>query len=339
MNRTRTRVSRRLVLSLPALALANPKEGLAEAGSSEPLASWNNGPAKTAIVAFVRRVTTQGGPDYVPPAERVATFDNDGTLWAERPIYFQFEFAIDQVKALAPRRPEWKSTQPFAAVIAGDEKALTTLSERDVLQIIAATHAGVTTDEFAKTVAGWLASARHPRFGRPYSDLFYQPMVELLGHLRDNGFKTFIVSGGGVEFMRVFAERLYGIPPEQVIGSYGESEYGVRDGKPTLVKLAKVAFVDDGPGKPIAINRFVGRRPILAFGNSDGDREMLEWTTGASGTSLAGLVHHTDATREWAYDRGSPVGQLDKALDEAKVRGWVVVDIKSDWKKIFPFES
>lgn len=315
--------------------------GVAPAGAagSDPLPAWNDGGAKAAIVAFVGQVTTKGGRDYIAPAERIAVFDNDGTLWAEQPVYSQLQFAFDQVKALAPQHPEWRRTQPFQAIIEGNRGALAASGERGVLQIMAATHAGMTTEQFAKSVADWLATARHPRFNRPYTDLVYQPMLELLAYLRANGFKTFIVSGGGVEFMRVFAERAYGIPPEQVIGSSGATKYEMRNGKPVLVKLAKVEFVDDGAGKPVGIDRFIGRRPVLAFGNSDGDRQMLEWTAAGAGARFMGLVHHTDAVREWAYDRNSTVGRLDKALDEAVAKGWTVVDMKRDWRVIFAFQK
>jgi len=307
------------------------------ARAADGLPSWNDGAAKSAIVDFVQRVTKEGGPDFVAPAERIAVFDNDGTLWAEQPVYFQVAFALDQVKALAPKHPEWKTTQPFKAVLDGDMKTLAASGTKGILQIVAVSHAGMTTDEFAKSVADWIATARHPKLQRPYTELVYQPMLELLDYLRANGFKTFIVSGGGVEFMRVFAERVYGIPPEQVIGSSGmvKLETGA-DGKPVLVKQAKVEFIDDGPGKPVGINRFIGRRPILAFGNSDGDEQMLEWTAAGSGPRFMGIVHHTDAGREWAYDRASSVGKLDKALDEAAQRGWTVVSMKDDWKTIFP---
>jgi phosphoglycolate phosphatase-like HAD superfamily hydrolase len=307
------------------------------AGQPDPLASWNDGPAKQAIVGFVAAVAREGGPDYVPPAQRIATFDNDGTLWAEQPIYFQFAFALDRVKALAPQHPEWKEAQPFKAALEGDQRALAAAGEKGLLEIMAVSHAGMTTDDFAKTVAEWLETARHPRFNRPYNALVYQPMLELLGYLRANGFKTFIVSGGGVEFMRVFAERTYGIPPEQVVGSSGVTKFQIEpDGKPVLMKEAKVEFIDDGPGKPEGINRFIGRRPILAFGNSDGDYQMLQWTAAGSGARFIGIVHHTDGEREYAYDRQSHVGRLDKALDEARQRGWTVVDMKHDWRTIFP---
>jgi phosphoglycolate phosphatase-like HAD superfamily hydrolase len=304
---------------------------------SDPLSSWNEGAAKKAITDFVARVTTEGGPDFVPPAERIATFDNDGTLWCEQPIYFQLAFALDQVKAMAPKHPEWKTQQPFKGLLEKDKQALAAAGKKGVLQILAATHAGMTTEEFSKSVRDWLAVAKHPRFDRPYDSLVYQPMLELLAYLRASGFKTFIVSGGGVEFMRPWMEKIYGIPPEQVVGSSGVVKLQTgADGKPELMKLAKVEFVDDGPGKPVGINRFIGRRPIFAFGNSDGDLQMLQWTTAGSGARFAGIVHHTDAAREYAYDRKSKVGRLDKALDAAAQGGWTVVDMKNDWKTVFP---
>jgi phosphoglycolate phosphatase-like HAD superfamily hydrolase len=284
-------------------------------------------------------VTKKGGPDYVAPAERIATFDNDGTLWAEQPLYFQFLFALARVKALAPQHPEWKEKEPFASLLKGDEKAALAGGEKAVAEIVMATHAGITTAEFDTIVKEWLAAAKHPKFQRPYTSLVYQPMLELLAYLRANGFKTFIVSGGGVEFMRTFTERVYGIPPEQVVGSTGQLKFELRDGKPVLLKLPAIDLVDDGPGKPVGIQRLIGRRPIFAFGNSDGDLQMLQWTAAGAGARFMGLVHHTDAQREWAYDRESHVGRLDKALDEAKTRSWTVVDMKQDWKRVFPFEK
>jgi phosphoglycolate phosphatase-like HAD superfamily hydrolase len=305
---------------------------------SDPLPSWNDGAAKKSITDFVARVTTQGGADFVPPAERIATFDNDGTLWCEQPMYFQAAFGLDRVKAMAPQHPEWKQQQPFRAFLAGDRTALSAQGDKALLTLIMAAHSGMTTDAFAKSVADWLAEARHPRFNRPYNELIYQPMVELLEYLRANGFKTFIVSGGGVEFMRVWTEKAYGIPPEQVVGSSGVTKFEMAaDGRPVLMKLDKIEFVDDGPGKPVGINRFIGRRPIFAFGNSDGDLQMLQWTTlVGSGARFAGIVHHTDDVREYAYDRNSRIGKLDKAWDEAKLRGWTLVDMKQDWKEVFP---
>ncbi|WP_436162660.1 HAD family hydrolase [Mesorhizobium sp. LjRoot246] len=304
---------------------------------ADPLPSWNEGAAKAAILDFIRRTTAPGGPDFVPVSERIATFDNDGTLWTEQPFYFQLAFALDRVKALAPTHPEWKTEQPFSAVISGDMKALMASGEPGLIEIMEITHAGMTTDEFAQTVIDWTRTARHPRFNRPYTDLVFKPMLELLSHLRQNGFKTFVVSGGGIEFMRPWMEQVYGIPPEQVVGSSGITQYKLQpDGTPVLVKEAKVEFVDDGPGKPVGINRFIGRKPIFAFGNSDGDQQMLEWTASGTGPRFMGLVHHTDAEREYAYDRASPVGKLDKALDEATKKGWTVADMKRDWKEIFP---
>ena len=305
----------------------------------EPLPSWNDGPAKQAIIQFVAKVTKKGGPDYVAPAERIATFDNDGTLWAEQPLYFQFLFALARVKALAPQNPEWKEKEPFASLLKGDEKAALAGGEKAIAEIVMATHAGITTAEFDTVVKEWLAAAKHPKFQRPYTSLVYQPMLELLAYLRANGFKTFIVSGGGVEFMRTFTQKVYGIPPEQVVGSTGQLKFELRDGKPALLKLPAIDLVDDGPGKPVGIQRFIGQRPIFAFGNSDGDLQMLQWTAAGAGARFMGLVHHTDAQREWAYDRESHVGRLDKALDEAKSRSWTVVDMKQDWKRVFPFEK
>jgi len=311
----------------------------AAAAAQAVLPSWNEGAAKSGIVEFVKAVTTKGGKDYVAPAERVATFDNDGTLWAEQPMYFQIMFAMDRVKTLAPRHPDWKKKQPFKAVLDDDRKALAALGEKGFLQIMAATHTGMTSEEFTRIATEWIATARHPRFNRPYTDLVYQPMLELLAYMRENGFKTFIVSGGGIEFMRPWTEKAYGIPPEQVVGSSAVTKFQLRgDGTPVLLREGKVEFVDDKQGKPVGINRFIGRRPVFAFGNSDGDQQMLEWTAAGSGARFMGLVHHTDAVREWAYDRNSPVGRLDKTWDEAVRRGWTVVDMKRDWKKVFPFE-
>jgi phosphoserine phosphatase len=330
-----------VVLSLLlALGLAYAQPSRLHQAVTDPLPSWNDGLAKKAIIGFVARVTKEGSQDFVPPAERIATFDNDGTLWSEQPIYFQFAFALDRVKALASQHPEWKTQQPFKAVLDGDMKTLAASGEKGLVEILTATHTGMTTDDFAKTVADWLATARHPRFQRPYTDLVYQPMLELMVYLRESGFKTFIVSGGTVEFMRAFTERIYGIPPEQVIGTTFVTQFQMREaGKPVLVRQPKIGFIDDGPGKPVGINKFIGRRPILAFGNSDGDQQMLQWTAAGGGARLMGLVHHTDAEREWAYDRESHIGRLDKALDEATARGWVVVDMKQNWKVIYPFQK
>jgi phosphoglycolate phosphatase-like HAD superfamily hydrolase len=306
---------------------------------TDPLPSWNEGVVKKSITDFVSRITAQGSADFVPADRRIATFDNDGTLWCEQPFYFQVAFAFDRVKAMAPQHPDWKTTQPFNAVLDKDMRALAAAGKKGLLQIIAVTHTGMTTGEFSKLVLEWTATARHPRFNRLYTELVYQPMLELLSYLRANGFKTFIVSGGGIEFMRPWVEKAYGIPPEQVVGSSGvvRFQFGA-DGKPQLMKLPKIEFVDDGPGKPVGINRFIGRRPIFAFGNSDGDLQMLQWTMAGEGARFAGIVHHTDGMREYAYDRQSKVGKLDKALDEADAKGWTVVDMKRDWKKVFAFE-
>ena len=307
---------------------------------SDALPSWNDGAPKKSIVDFVTRVTKEGGPDFVAVPERIATFDNDGTLWTEQPYYFQLAFALDRIKAMAPQHPEWKDKQPFKALLEGDKKAFAAAGKDGLLQVIAATHAGMSVSDFSKTVIDWTETARHPRFKRLYTELVFQPMQELLAYLRANGFKTFIVSGGGVEFMRPWTERVYGIPPEQVVGSSGEVKFEIgANGRPELLKLPKIEFIDDGPGKPVGINRFIGRRPIFAFGNSDGDLQMLQWTVAGDGARFAGLVHHTDAEREYAYDRDSKVGKLDKALDEATAKGWTIVDMKQDWRTIFPAEK
>jgi phosphoglycolate phosphatase-like HAD superfamily hydrolase len=304
--------------------------------AADALPSWNDGAAKQAIIAFVQSVTSEGRSTFVPVADRVAVFDNDGTLWSEQPIYFQVAFALDRVKVLAPKHPEWKTTQPFKGVLDNDMKAALAGGERSVMAIMAASHAGVTADEFTAAVTDWLKSATHPRFKRPYTELVYQPMLEVLAYLRENGFKTYVVSGGGVEFMRVFAEQVYGIPPEQVIGSRIKMQYAMRNGKPELLRLPQIDFIDDKEGKPIAINATIGRRPIMAFGNSDGDFQMLEWTTSGTGPRFALIVHHTDAEREWAYDRTSHIGQLVRGLDEAPKLGWTVADMKKDWNAIYP---
>ena len=304
---------------------------------TDPLPSWNDGANKRAIIEFVNRVTKAGGPYFVPTAQRIATFDNDGTLWSEQPIYFQFAFALDRVKALAPQHPEWKTEQPFQAVLEGDTKTLMASGEKGLVELIMATHTGMTTDEFTRLVTDWLLTAKHPTRKKFYTDLVYQPMLELLAYLRQNGFKTFIVSGGTVEFMRTFAEKVYGVPPEQVIGTSFVTKFEVgSNGVPVLLREPKIEFIDDGPGKPVGIQRFIGRRPIFSFGNSDGDQQMLEWTAAGGGLKFMGLVRHTDAGREWAYDRESQIGKLDKALDEALARQWVVVDMKADWKVIYP---
>jgi phosphoglycolate phosphatase-like HAD superfamily hydrolase len=306
----------------------------------DPLPSWDDGAAKKSITDFVARVTTPGMPDFVPVDQRIATFDNDGTLWTEKPVYFQVAFALDRVKAMAAEHPEWKTQQPFEAAIEGDMKALAASGEKGILDIVGVAQTGMTTDAFTKDVLDWIASARHPRFNRPYTDLIYQPMLELLAYLRADGFKIFIVSGGSMEFMRPWTEKVYGIPPEQVVGSYGGVKYQVApDGKPELIKQTAIEFIDDGPGKPVGIDRFIGRRPIFAFGNSDGDLQMLQWTAAGDRARFMGIVHHTDAEREYAYDRESKIGRLDKALDEGTAKGWTIVDMKKDWNVIYPFQK
>lgn len=308
------------------------------AQAADALPSWNDGKARQSLLEFVKRVTTKGGKDFVPPAERIAVFDNDGTLWAEQPMYFQLLFAFDRVKVLAPQHPEWKDKEPFASLLKGDVKAALAGGERALVEIVMATHAGMSTGDFEKIVRDWIASAKHPKSGKLYTQMIYQPMVELLRYLRASGFKTYIVSGGGVEFMRPWVEKAYGIPPEQVIGSSIRTKFELAGGKPVIMRLPEVDFVDDKAGKPVGINKFIGRRPVFAFGNSDGDLEMLQWTAAGGGARFMGIVHHTDAAREWAYDRKSQVGHLDKALDQAPAKGWTVADMKKDWKKIFPFE-
>jgi hypothetical protein len=310
-------------LALPALA-------------ADHLSSWNDTAAKRAIVAFVEHVTKEGSPGFVPAAERIATFDNDGTLWAEQPMYFQLLFALDRVKTLAPQHPEWKEKEPFASLLKGDVKGALAGGEPAIGQIVMATHAGMTTAEFDKIVTDWVATAKHPVTKRPYTEMVYQPMLELLTYLRAHDFKTFIVSGGGIDFMRPWTERVYGVPPEQVVGSSIKTKFDVRDGKPVLVRLPEVNFIDDKAGKPVGIQQHIGRRPIAAFGNSDGDQQMLEWTAAGAGPRLCLIVHHTDAAREYAYDRTSSIGRLDKALDEAQAKGWTVVDMKNDWKVVYP---
>jgi phosphoglycolate phosphatase-like HAD superfamily hydrolase len=311
--------------------------------ADDPLPSWNDCAAKQATIAFVEKVTKEGAPDFVEPELRIATFDNDGTLWCEKPMYFQELFAFDRIKAMAAQHPEWKDKEPYKAVLAGDLEAVAAQGEKSLLEIVSSTHAGMTVEDFHQIVRNWMHTARHPRFHRPYDQCIYQPMVEVLKYLRANQFKTFIVSGGGVEFMRPWVEGAYGIPPQQVIGSSGAVKYDWNDGKPMLVKEPKVEFIDDGPGKPVGINRFIGRHPIFAFGNSDGDLEMLQWTTKGPDSGprprIGLIVHHTDAEREYAYDRHSAVGKLDKALDAAPKEGWFVVSMKDDWKVIFPPEK
>lgn len=326
------------VLTLAAVLLTLGMLSTVAVGDQDPLPSWNEGTAKQSIIDFVTRVTQSGSPDFVVPEQRIATFDNDGTLWSEQPMYFQLFFAIDRVKALAPQNPAWKTQQPFKAVLENDMQALAASGEKGLLELVMATHAGMTTTEFEQTVKDWLAAAKHPRFKRPFTDLVYQPMLEVLAYLRANGFKTYIVSGGGIEFMRPWTEGVYGIPPEQVVGSSIKTKFEIRNGKPVIVRLPEINFIDDKAGKPVGINQHIGRRPIAAFGNSDGDLQMLQWTAAGKGTRFMLIVHHTDAEREWAYDRKSKIGHLDKALDEALTNGWTVVDMKQDWKIIYPFQ-
>jgi hypothetical protein len=329
---------RALVSALTALpAVIGPLAATQARAQADPLPSWNDGPVKSSITGFVARVTRQGGADFVPADARVATFDNDGTLWVEQPMYIQLAFVLDRVRALAPQNPDWKTRQPFQAVLEGDMRALAAAGEKGLMELVAVTHAGMTSEEFAAIVTEWIAKSRDHRFGRPYTELVYQPMLELLGYLRANGFKTFIVSGGGIEFMRPWTERIYGVPPEQVVGSSIKTRFEMRDGRPVLFRLPEINFIDDKAGKPVGINQHVGRRPIAAFGNSDGDLEMLQWATMGGGPSLGLIVHHTDAEREYAYDRQSQFGRLDAALDAAAVNRWTVVDMKRDWKRVFAF--
>jgi hypothetical protein len=324
------------VVIIAAFVGMSPVRGRAQ---TDALPSWNDGTSKQAIVGFVERLTTRGGRDHVPPSERIAVFDNDGTLWSEKPFYFQLAFALDRVKALAPKHPEWKEKQPFKAALAGDIKSVLAGGEHALLDIVMATHAGMTTAEFEQTVSEWIRAARHPKTKRLYTEMVYQPMLELLAYLRANDFKTYIVSGGGIEFMRPWAERVYGIPPEHVIGSSIKVKFELRDSGPVLVRLPEIDFIDDKAGKPVGIHKFIGHRPVLAFGNSDGDLQMLQWTAAGSSLRFLGLVHHTDAEREWAYDRESSVGRLDKALAEARARNWTIVDMKHDWKTIYPAQK
>ena len=304
----------------------------------DPLPSWNEGATKAAILDFIAEAVREGGPDYVPLAERIATFDNDGTLWSEQPVYFQAEFAYQRFLGMAPLHPEWTTEEPYRTILSADRTALANLGEEAFTDLLTVTHAGMTVENFDGLVRHWLATARHPRFDRPYSELIYQPMLELLTHLRANGFKTYIVSGGGTDFMRAFADAAYGIPPEQVIGSSVVTEFRLEDQTPAIIRLPQVDFIDNGPGKAVGIQRVIGRRPVFAAGNSDGDLEMLQWTTMEEGARFGLIVHHTDAVREWAYDAPSVIGELKEALVQAPQRGWTVVDMKTDWKVIYPFE-
>ncbi len=324
-----------VILALSALLLVAVRAN----AQTDPLPSWNDGSARKAIIEFMRVTTDKASPKFVPQEARIATFDNDGTLWAEQPMYFQLLFALDRVKALAPQHPEWKDKEPFASLLKGDVQGALAGGDRAMVEIVMATHAGMTTEEFEKIVKDWFATAKHPKTKRPYTEMVYQPMVELLRYLRANGFKTFIVSGGGIEFMRPWTEKVYGIPPEQVVGSSIKTKFEMRDGKPVLVRLSEIDFIDDGPGKPVGINSHIGRRPIAAFGNSGGDQQMLEWTQAGHGARLMMLVHHDDAVREFAYGAESKIGTFSDALmGEAKKDGWTVISMKNDWKQIFAWE-
>jgi len=316
------------------------KKPVKETSSNDPLPSWNESATKQAIVDFVTKTTQEGSLEFIPVPDRIACFDNDGTLWGEQPMYFQLAFAIDQVKAMASQHPEWKAKQPFKAILEGDLKTALAGGEKAIFEIIMTTHAGMTTDEFEMTVKGWMATTMHPETGKHYSEMIYQPMVELLNYLRANGYKTFIVSGGGVDFMRPWVEQAYGIPPDQVVGSSVKVKYDMMEGRPVLTKLPELNFIDDKEGKPVGIHQHIGKRPVFATGNSDGDYAMLQWTTTATGYPRFGMiVHHTDSVREWAYDRGSHIGRLEKALDDAEKYRWVIIDMKQDWKILYPFEN
>ncbi len=324
------------VLTLVFAAVGN---GGASAQSGDPLPSWNDGDAKAAIVEFVAAVSDESSADYVAPAQRIATFDNDGTLWVEAPLYTQLTFAFDRVKEMAPDHPEWQDQPALKAVLDGDVEAVAKTGKKGLVEIVMVSHAGMTTDEFAEIVTDWLATAEHPKLKRKYTELTYQPMKELIAYLQDNGFKTYIVSGGGVEFMRPWTEEAYGIPPEQVIGSSIVTEFQMKDGVPVLVRQPKIFFIDDKEGKPVGIQKFIGRRPIASFGNADADIQMLQWTLAGDGRRLAMLVHHTDAEREFAYDRKSVVGKLDKGIDDAETGGWLLIDMKDDWNRVFSFQD
>ena len=307
-----------------------------QASAQADLQFWNEGTAKERIIRFVESVTHEGSPDYLPPEQRVAVFDNDGTLWAEKPVPFEFMFALDEVKRIIKANPTLKEKEPFKSIADNDLQNLASMGKTAVAQIMALTHADMTTDEFSQRVENWINSAKHPKRGVRYTDLVYQPQLELLDFLRKNGFKTYIVSGGGIEFMRVFAEKIYGIPPERVIGSSGKVEYRLDEkGKPYLFKQAEMEFVDDGPGKPVAINHFIGRQPVIAVGNSDGDLQMLQYTMGGSAPHLAIYIHHDDAEREYSYDRTDKLAKLDRGLDQAAADDWLVVSIKRDWMSVF----
>jgi len=339
------RIHLRIFLASLLTLIASLALGPAAFAENDPLPSWNDGPIKQEIIEFVHATTDESSPTFVAPAERIATFDNDGTLWPSHPMYTQLAFALDRIKTLAPEHPEWKTKQPFKAVLDNDIKALAAAGEKGLVELIMASHAGMSTAEFEKIVTDWFNTATHPRFKRPYAELAYQPMLELLAYLRANGFKTYIVSGGGVEFMRPMTEAVYGVPPEQVVGSTIKTKYEMKDGKPVLMRLPDIDFIDDKAGKPVGINKFIGRRPIAAFGNSAGDRQMLEWTGAGSGARLMMLVLHDDAEREYAYGpaKGLPntkFGTFPQSLmEEADEKGWIVISMKKDWARIFSFEE
>lgn len=303
---------------------------------TDPLPSWNEGKAKQSIVDFVNEVTDESSANFVKPEDRIATFDNDGTLWSEQPYYFQLQFALDRVKALAPDHPEWNNNPLFKAVLDNDIKTVLSSGEHGLIELVMTTHAGMTTEEFSHIVRDWINTTKHPKTNKLYKEMVFQPMLEVLDYLRANGFKTYIVSGGGIDFMRPWTQEVYGIPSEQVIGSSGKVKFEMREGQPVLVKLPEINFIDDKEGKPVGIHQFIGKRPIAAFGNSDGDLQMLQWTAAGNGKRLMVYIHHTDADREWTYDRDSHIGRLNKGLNEANEKGWTVVDMKNDWKKIYP---
>lgn len=322
-------------LVLPTLLLL---AGSVHALAADTLASWNDGPTKTSITDFVERVTEEGSADFIPVAERVAVFDNDGTLWAEQPLYFQLFFALDRVKAMAPDHHEWKTQEPFASLLKGDVKGALAGGKHAILEIVMATHSGMSSDEFDTIVRDWIKTAKHPKSGKLYTEMVYQPMLELLGYLRANGFRTYIVSGGGIDFMRPWTEEIYGIPPEQVVGSSGKTSFEIREGKGVIMRIPEVNFIVDKAGKPVGIHQHIGRRPVMAFGNSDGDLQMLQWTCTRQGPSFCAYVHHTDGKREWAYDKDSSIGRLAKGMDEAKARSWTVIDMSEDWGKVFAYD-
>jgi phosphoserine phosphatase len=328
----------KLGLLLSGVLVAKGKIPAAIAKQVTPLISWQDGEVKSTLVDFITRVTNPNSPDFVPVAERIVVFDNDGTLWSEYPMYFQFFFVSDRIKALAPEHPEWQDTEPFRSILASDWETVSQSGTEGLLELLMATHAGMTTDEFNAAVKEWITTARHPKTNRLYTEMVFQPMLELLSYLNQHDFKTYIVSGGGIEFMRVWAESVYQVPPEQVIGSSIKTQFELRNGEPTLVRLAEIEFIDDKENKPVAIHKFIGRRPIMAFGNSDGDLQMLQWTTAGAGPRLGVIIHHTDSIREAAYDRESHVGRLDQALEEAPKNNWVIVDMQRDWRVIHPWE-